>query len=420
MARGDALAAYAAQARGAETPWLADYRRAAAERFAACGFPDRRVEAWKYTDLRPLLRQPFTPAPPAAVDAAEVARHLAGLPAGPRLVFVNGRVAPALSSSKDDLPAGVRLASLAEAAERLRPRIEALDEAGDGPMLLNAALMTDGAAVEISGPVEAPLHLLFLATGEGTASHLRNLVIAEPGAVATIIESWAGSGAYWSNAVTGVQVERGAALTHLKLTRESSAAVHLANVSARIEASGVYRSFALATGGRLARTAIAAELAGEGAECRLDGLYLAGARQHLDTTTVIDHAAPGCTSAEHYRGVIDDGGRGVFQGRIVVRPGAQKTDARQLNKVLLLGETAHADSKPELVIDADDVTCSHGAAIGEIDHDALFYLRARGLDPTTAERLLVEAFADEVVATLSPPSLIAALRPLVAQWLQSR
>ncbi|MFQ5958535.1 MAG: Fe-S cluster assembly protein SufD [Alphaproteobacteria bacterium] len=408
-------------------PWLAEAREAAIGRFAEQGFPTRKLEAWKFTDLRPLTRATFAPARARAngIDRAAMAPFLpAGLDCH-LLVFVDGHHRADLSDV-GALPQGARVASLAEVLVSDPDLVAAqLDnEAGtSGPAALNAALAADGAVVALAEgvAVERPVHLLFIATGADApaALHLRNLVVAAARARATVIETYAapGAGGYWTNAVTDVVAETDATLRHVKLQAESAEAFHLAATRTRIARGGAYDSFAASLGARLSRNEIAAALDGAGIECRLSGAYLARGRQHMDTTTVIDHAEPGSYSNEHYRGVLDDAAHGVFQGRIVVRPDAQKTDAHQLNKNLLLSESAQIDTKPELEIHADDVKCSHGATAGELDAAALFYLRSRGLDPGLAERLLIEAFVGEIVDAVEAGALRDHLWRLVAGWL---
>ena len=408
-------------------PWLAERREAAIARFAEQGFPTRKLEAWKFTDLRPLTRATFAPARvhTNGIDRAAIAPHLtAGLDCH-LLVFVDGHHRADLSDV-GALPAGARITGLADMLESDPEFVAAHlgdDDAFDGPAALNAALAADGAVVALAEGValERPVHLLFIATGGDTlaALHLRNLIVAGTRARATVIETYAttGAGCYWTNAVTDVVAESDAALHHVKLQAESAEAFHLAATRARIAEGGAYASFAVSLGARLARNEISAVLDGTGIDCRLAGAYLARGRQHMDTTTVIDHVAPGSHSNEHYRGVLDDESHGVFQGRIIVRPNAQKTDAHQLNKNLLLSESAQVDSKPELEIRADDVKCSHGATVGELDSEALFYLRSRGLDLGLAERLLIEAFVAEIVEAVEAGPLRDHVWRAVAGWL---
>ena len=423
----EAFAAARGSLPGRGLPWLEALRDRAIERFADSGFPTRRDEAWKFTDLRPLLRNVFAPAPRRdnGVAPGDLVPHLPeGLDCH-RLVFVDGRYRADLSDV-GALPGGVRLSGLAALLDDDPEPLEAFlaDAAvAEGPAALNAAFMADGAVLTIGRGVvlERPVHLLFLSGGgnDARASHPRNLIVAGPGAGATVVETYAGlgDGAYFTNAVTDVIAAEGAAVRHVKLQSEGAAAFHLAATRVRLAGGAAYDSFVAQTGARLARNEIAAVLDGVGADCRLSGVYLGRGRQHLDNTTVVDHAQPGSYSNEHYKGVLDGDAHGVFQGKIIVRPDAQKTDAHQLNKNLLLSEGAQVDTKPELEIHADDVKCSHGAATGELDDEALFYLRARGIDAIEAERMLVGAFVGEIIDTVAPAAVKAHLERAVAAWL---
>jgi Fe-S cluster assembly protein SufD len=342
-------------------------------------------------------------------------------------VFVDGRHRPELCDL-GTLPAGVTVASLAAALEAPPPWLEAAlaaVPAADGEALLafNTAFMRDGALVRLEPGVrlETPLHLLFVA-GPGAAERvlpLRNLILAGAGSSATVLESYVGigGGRYWTSVVSHAVVGEGAAISHAKHQDEGSEAVHLAATGATLAEGSRYASFALSLGGRLARNGIAAALDGSGIDCDLSGAYLARGRQHLDTSTWIDHVGPGSTSREHYKGVLDESAHGVFQGRITVRPDAQQTDAHQLNKNLLLSDGAQVDTKPALEIHADDVKCSHGATVGELDAEALFYLRARGLDEALARRLLIEAFIADVVDQVEAAALRGYLKRAVLGWL---
>ena len=412
---------------GRGLPWLEALRARGLERFVEAGLPTIRDEAWKFTNLRALARDVYALAP--ARENGIAASDLGPwLPEGldcHRLVFVNGRLRGDLSDP-GALPDGVRLTGLAAlldddpavAEEHLAGAL-----AGDSPVALNAAFMADGAVLTIERGValERPVHLLFLAAADETpaASHPRNLIVAGPGSSATVIESYAGlaGGPYWTNVVSDIVVGRDAAIRHVKLQNEGAGAFHLAATRVRLAQGAAYDRFVAQTGARLARNEIAAILGGRGADCRLSGVYLARRRQHLDNTTVVDHAEPDGYSNEHYKGVIDEDAHGVFQGKIIVRAGAQKTDAHQLNKNLLLSESAQVDTKPELEINADDVKCSHGAATGKLDEDALFYMRTRGIEAPEAQRMLVEAFVGEIIDTVSPTPVKAHLERAVAAWL---
>ncbi|MCK4868152.1 MAG: Fe-S cluster assembly protein SufD, partial [Alphaproteobacteria bacterium] len=258
--------------------------------------------------------------------------------------------------------------------------------------------------------------------GQAVAFHPRNLVVAGKGSRATLIESHigAGEGSYFSNSITDIQVARGATLTHAKLQDEGPKAFHVALVRVCIGDEACYDNFVLHRGAELARNEVHARIDGTGAECRLNGAYLGANRQHMDNTTVIEHKAPGSSSSEVFKGALDGRARGVFQGRIVVHRDAQQTEGNQLNKTLLLSRDAEMDTKPELVIYADDVKCSHGATIGELDDAALFYLRSRGIDEATARDILVSAFLNEAVEELRDPTLADAFRARIEGWVDAR
>jgi Fe-S cluster assembly protein SufD len=417
---------------GADLAWVERLRTDGLERYRRLGLPGPRVEAWKYTNLNPLAKIDFAPAVNGEATPATVAlptgRTLAVQ--GTRLVVVNGRFRPDLSAL-DELPDGVVAGGLAEALARDPAAIEAnlgrIATVDGMPMLaLNTALMADGIVLRIAEgvTVDRPIHLIFVgAAGDAPlAVHPRILVIAGRDSRATLVESHVGVGdrPYLSNLVSEVALHEGAALGHYKLQNEQPAAFHLAATQVRLDSRSTYDGFVLSLGARLSRSEIRAHLGGGEIECRLSGAYAVAGEQHVDNTTFIDHAAPGSRSREVYKGVLDDTARGVFQGKILVRPQAQKTDGYQLNRGLLLSRGAELDSKPELEIYADDVKCSHGAAIGEIDQDQLFYLRARGIDPATARDILVEAFLNEVLDEIRFEPARDGFRAILAGWLAGR
>ena len=414
---------------GAGLDWFGDMRADAIERFREAGFPTRRVEEFKYTNLAPLTKTVFDPAPGKGdgVASDEIADLLVDGQPCHLLVFTGGRHRPDLSRP-GELPSGVTIANMAAAFETMPEFLEAqlVKARGlDGQALLafNTAFMTDGAVVKLGAGVvlEAPIHLVFVAGAYGTpvAYPLRNLVVAEANSSATVIETYVGPDAerYWTNAVTQVAVGEGARIRHYRLQREGGEAIHLAATSADLAEDSAYSSFVLSLGGRLSRNEIATTLDGAGIDCRLSGAYLARGRQHVDNSTWIDHAKPGSTSKEVYKGVLDEAAHGVFHGKITVRAGAIKTDAHQLNHNLLLTESAKIDTKPELEIFAGDVKCSHGATAGELDHEAIFYLRSRGLDEELARRLLIEAFVADVVDGVETAAVRSHLQRLVSGWL---
>jgi Fe-S cluster assembly protein SufD len=406
-----AFAALRKQAAGRPDAWTARLRREGLERFAALGFPTQRQEEWRLTSVAPIAAVPFAvqaSAAPNGVTPAMFERFTFEPWECTHMVFVNGHAIPALSRLRS-FPGGVVACSLAEALARHRdlvePHLGRLGPPGAHAFAaLNTAFLQDGLFLHVPGGVvlEEPIHLLFVTSPHGrpTASFPRNLVIAERGSQAAIVESYAGlepGDVYFTDAVSEVVVGDGAVVDHYRLQREAESAFHVALVQAEVGRAGAFHSWNVNLGGGLARNDLNAVLAGEGGECRLEGLYVAGGRQHVDNHTVIEHAAPHGASLETYKGVLDGRARGVFDGTIIVRPEAAKTDARQINKNLLLSEDALADSNPRLRILNDDVKCSHGAAIGQLDDDALFYLRSRGVPLEMARNLLIQAFVGDVV-----------------------
>lgn len=397
-------------------PWLDAARRAAFARYAARGLPGRREEAWKYTDVSALGRRDSLA--PAAAPAVPAPQTLVPwlLPGLPRMVFVNGRFVAALSEF-GTLPPGVRLLSLAQAiaGEGALPR-ELFDESHEHSVFetLNNAYASDGAVLwlEPGTRLESPLHLLFIAHGEDSVSYPRNLLLAGEGARASIIEHYVGEGGF-SCALSQLRLAAGAELGHCKLLQCGPQAWHIAGIHAEQAADSRLTSHSFALGARMGRNDITVCFTGPNAGCTLNGLFLLDGREHMDHHTRIDHLAPGCRSRQYYRGVLDGASRGVFDGRVVVHPGADRTDAHQSNHNLLLSRQAEADSKPQLEIHADDVQCTHGATVGQLDEEALFYLRSRGVDEQLARSLLVYGFAGDIVARLADSLLRARIEQLV-------
>jgi Fe-S cluster assembly protein SufD len=399
---------------GRDIPWLERLRAEAVERFMAAGIPGRAEEAWKYTDTRAFEKRRFTlPGKNGAAQLTSLKPYALGSPVAHRLVFVDGVFVPELSVVCD-LPPGATIRNLASALEREAGVVQA--HLGDtlpadmhGFTALNAAFLSDGAYIHLGRGVvlREPVHLLFIAGGSApTVAHPRNLIVAGEDSGATLIESYVAlnEGEYFTNAVTEIVAGRNAGIEHYKLVRESERAYHVGGIHVRQERDSRYLSHNVAVGGRLVRSDIRAALDGEGAECTLNGLTLAHGRQHVDHHTRIDHLRPRATSREWYKGVFDGHSRGVFSGLVVVHPDAQKTDARQTNNNLLLSDDAEADSRPQLEIYADDVKCAHGSTVGQLDQDALFYLRSRAVDETRARHMLIYAFASDILArmTLAP------------------
>ncbi|HEV8376340.1 MAG TPA: Fe-S cluster assembly protein SufD [Candidatus Polarisedimenticolia bacterium] len=390
--------------------WLELLREAALQRFREMGFPTLDDEEWKYTNVAPLAKTAFRAADGAAVDGLTI-DHLDKLTLGAmdctHLVFVNGSFAPQLSRLRP-VPDGVRIGSLASELQRspllLEPHLCRHARFEEHAFVaLNTAFLRDGAFVHLPRRkvLTEPVHLIYVTTGNGSprVTHPRNLVVAEEGSQVAVVESYVslGDSAYFTNAVTEVVAGGGAVVEHCKLQRESERAYHVATLQAHLSRSAHFASHAISLGGALARNDINAVLDAEGIECILNGLYLAQGTQHIDNHTFLDHAKPHCSSREVYKGVLSGRSHGVFNGKIRVRKDAQKTDAKQTNKNLLLSEEALVDTKPQLEIYADDVRCTHGATIGQLDDDALFYLRSRGLGQDDARSLLIHAFATDLI-----------------------
>jgi Fe-S cluster assembly protein SufD len=323
------------------------------------------------------------------------------------VVLVNGRFAPDLS--RCDVP-GVSVRPLAEAARDLEARLGAVAVDAAHPFLaLNTALFEDGVVLRVTAPVERPVHVIHLSTAPGAAgsSHPRVLVLGERASQATLVESYGSPSGevYWTNAVTEIALEDGAVLDHVRLQRESLAAFHVATLAATLGRDARYTNTSITIGGSLSRVDIDVALDAAGAEATLNGLFVADGRQHLDTHTRIDHRRPHGTSREDYKGVLSGHSSGVFHGRILVRPGAQKTDAVQSNKNLLLSKNALVNSTPQLEILADDVKCKHGSTTGQLDEAALFYLRTRGISVEAARSLLTFAFCSDIASRIRVPQV---------------
>jgi Fe-S cluster assembly protein SufD len=398
-----------------EPSWLKLLRGRASDRFHALGFPTTADEEWRFTSVAPIAGGRFELAQDGAVGAADLAAFLLPDTGRTEIVFVNGRYRADLSR-RGSLPQGARVESLAPALADRAADIEPFLGRGVGVdreafAALNTAFLSDGAYVHVpaNATLEAPIHVVFVSSAVGgcdTMTHPRVLLVFGENSRASIVESYveghAGDGVkssrrYFTNAVTEVVVGEGAAIDHYKVQRESPAAYHVAAMHVLCSRSAVFGSHSIGFGGAIVRNDITATLDGEGAECTLNGLYLGDGSRLVDNHTTIDHARPHCDSREVYKGILADRARAVFNGKIVVRPDAQKTDAKQTNKALLLSEEAQINTKPQLEIFANDVKCTHGAAVGQMDDDALFYLRARGLKLADARNLLIHAFAGDIL-----------------------
>ena len=405
-------------------------RDAAFGRFEALGLPHRRIEEWKYTDLRALMREarPIAGAPDAAAKArAKDAGRLIGDMDVRRIVFVDGVFAPELSDL-DNLSPGLAIGSMAQALAAGDPLVakhlgQVVPSEREGVVALNTALMRDGAVIRVAkgATVERPIHLVFAATGERPASvFTRSLVVIEQGARVMLVESHDATAAHQVNTVLDLVVEDEAHVDHIKLTAGPADLVHVSSLMVSVGARARLNDFAFNVGGGVVRNQVFVRFDGSGTVASLHGASMLRGKQHVDTTLVCDHKASGCQSREVFASVLDGESRGVFQGKIVVRPHAQQTDARMMTRALLLSEDAEADSKPELEIFADDVQCGHGATSGALNQDLKFYLMARGIPETEAEALLVQAFVGEAVEGIEHAGLRDALMGHVAAWLKAR
>jgi Fe-S cluster assembly protein SufD len=390
--------------------WLFPLRKAGMARFAELGFPTLQQEDWRFTNVAPIAKLPFNPVFEADRDGLtreSIAQLLFGGLDAIRLVFVNGHYCEELSSPAVRQP-GVTVKSLAAALKTDSALLEqhlARHATGEDNSFaaLNTAFFQDGAFVHVPAgkTLEKPVHLVFVSTVKetGATAHPRNLIVAEKGSQATVLESYVSTVdvPYFTNAVTELVLGEGAVLEHAKFQDEHTAAFHVAAIHAHLGRSSNFISHSIATGARLSRNNIRTKLAGEGVECVLNGLYLTRGDQLADHHMVVEHAEPHCNSHEYYNGILDEKSKGVFHGRILVRQPAQKTDAKQTNKNLLLSEDATVDTKPQLEIYADDVKCTHGATVGQLNEESIFYLQTRGIGSGTARRMLIHAFAGEII-----------------------
>jgi len=409
---------------------IAAQRNAAFDLFATQGLPHRRIEDWKYTDLRALMRdaKPLAAPPYAAAKArAKDAGGLLGDIEARRLVFVDGVFVPELSDLRN-LESGLTIVSLAAALADGDPTLTAhlgrLAPANDIAVALNTAFMGDGAVIRIAAgaTIDHPLHLLFVVSEKPAATFVRSLVVIEEGARVMLVESHEGPAGsdYQVNAALELFAGDRAHVDHVKIIGEGANALHVSTLAAAIGAHARFNSFTFTSGGAVVRNQLFLKFDGEGTLAGIRGASLLKGRQHADTTLVADHIAHDCQSREVFKAVLDDEGHGVFQGRIIVRPHAQKTDAKMMTQALLLSERAEADNKPELEIFADDVQCGHGATAGALDDELKFYLMARGIPAAEAEALLIQAFLGEAIEGIEHAGLREALMESIANWLRER
>ncbi len=402
------------EARSAEPDWLTELRSAAFARFQELGFPVARKgnEPWKYTDVRPLAAEtfPYETAAAASVDAAQLFPFDDGMA---RVAFVNGRFSQELSTpSPDGLTVMPLTQALEEHGEDVRRHLaQHATYADEAFTALNTAFLADGAFVLAEGAVEMPLHIVYVTT-ERVATHPRTLIVARPTSELSVVESYvsATGGAHFTNAVTEVVLKDGAQVTHRQLLLENHETYHMANTRVHQSRDSAYRSLVYEAGGGLVRNELMVLLDAEGAEADLKGLYVSAGKQHVDNNINIDHAKPHGYSRLYYKGILDEQSRAVFGGTVMVRPGADKTDAHQEDKNLILSHEAEVDSKPALEIYADDVKAGHGATAGAIADEALFYMQSRGIDPERAMLFLVRGFVSEILDSVT-------IEPL-REWLE--
>ena len=409
-------------------PSMLSLRQAGLDRFKRSGFPTTNEEDWRFTSLKPFTEIPFeimTDSGEQLLDQAILDEIAFSQHDTDNLVFIDGHFSDQLSQISDQ-PEGVTVSNLASAFDIIDNKIGLLSGKDENPLIaLNDAFFTDGAWIHIPAnhSLSKPVHLVFLSTAkkDGQASHSRNLIIAESNAKGTIIESHIslGHAAASTNVVTESQLEDGSNIEHIKLQDQSPQSIHLASLHSNLgkEARYAFHSFAL--GAQLSRNNLRMNLAKPGIDCMLNGLYMTRGSQLADHHMIVNHAAPHCDSHEYFNGILYDQSRGVFHGRILVQPEAQKTDAKQTNKNLILSEEATVNTKPQLEIYADDVKCTHGATIGELDKDAIFYLRARGLDTKAAQQMLMHGFTGEIVDRIQHNAIREELNELVWSRLEN-
>ena len=411
---------------GAPT-WLDELRRAGVERFDAVGFPSTKDEDWRFTQLAPITRTTFQPAGrdgQSRREAEAVERFTFGSQIATELVFINGQFDPKLSKL-GRLPRGVQVMSLAEAFEtepqRVRHHLARYAKVDSNPFVaLNTGVLRDGVYIHIArgAIVEQPIHVLFVSTPghEPTASHPRVLAVAEEASIATLVESYVGSGdgAYFSNCVTEIVVGANARIDHCKLQQESAQAYHVATMQVELARSSTFVSHSASVGSRITRNDLNVLMAGEYADATLNGLVIISGDQHVDNHTLLDHASPNCPSHELYKHVLDGKSSAVFKGKIFVRQQAQRTDSKQTSKTLLLSDDATINSQPALEIYADDVKCTHGSTIGPVDEDQIFYLRSRGVSLEAARHLLTYAFAADITRRIKVAPVRERLESLMA------
>jgi len=415
--------AFEAQAKSS-TAWLDRVRENAIAQFNAAGFPTTHEEEWKYTNVAALAKRTWKVRSAATVTADVANLRLPEITAA-ELIFINGKLQ---TGSRDSSFVAMGLAEAIDNpkyATLIREQLARhADSVANAFTALNTAFINDGAFVYIPKGVvlSAPVHLLFVSDGTQaeTATFPRVLVVAEENSSLTLLESYSGESLYLTNAVVEIVLKDGARLEHFKVQRESVEAFHVASTVADLGPNTTYDVTTITFGAQLSRHDVRVTMDHEGAECHVDGLYLVTGSQHTDTHSVIDHRKPHCISHQLYKGILDGKSRAVFNGKVFVRHDAQKTDAMQTNKNLLLSNEARVDTKPQLEILADDVKCAHGAAVGQIDPEELFYLETRGIHPDLARNLLTYGFAEEVIGKIKIDSIREQLDEAVLHRLNAR
>ena len=416
---------------GNKPAWISSLRRAGIAHYTEFGLPTLQHEDWRFTNVAPIAKLPFKPVfePMDGVPADALQRFpFAQLP-GAKLVFVNGHFAPNLSSA-GNLPTGVKAGSVAAALASddalLEKHLGRYAQTTDNAFIaLNQAFFLDGGFVHVLAgkAVEEPIQFVYVSAAkeDGATFHPRNLVIAEANSQVTILESYVslGGGSYFTNAVTELFAGDNARLEFVKFQDEAADAFHIAAFHGEFGRASNVSVHSFALGARLSRNNIRTKLAGEGLECILNGLYLTRGEQLEDHHMIVEHAQPHCASHEYFNGILDDKSKGVFHGRILVQQIAQKTNAKQTNKNLLLSDNATANTKPQLEIYADDVKCTHGATIGQLNDESIFYLRSRGIGPKTARQMLIHAFAGEIIERIQHEPAREALDKLVWDRLEA-
>lgn len=406
---------------GASLPWLQTLRSKAQDRFNQLGFPTTKLEAWRFTPVDPIARTAFQTATRAAsLTKAQIQGLSVAQPEDTQLVFADGYYAPELSTLPKNAAFKVgalseQLTSNGAALERyLGHQADAETQAFTA---LNTARFADGAYLSLSkgAVVETPIHLLFVSATAQGQSHPRVLIVAESGSKASVIENYVSLSEQvsFTNAVTEIVVEENAKLDHYKIERQALSAFNVTSTFVRQARNSTFASHAILLGGAIVRNNIHAILDDEGADCTMNGLYMVTGKQLVDSHTLVDHVKPHGTSRQVYKGVLDQTAQAVFDGHVIVRANAQKTDSSQSNKNLLLSNEAKVNTKPELKIFANDVKCKHGATIGQIEPTSLFYLRSRGIPKEEARRLLIQAFASEMIARIELPALREKLREIL-------